>query len=367
MTQRVVRHDQTGHVVRAEVDDDPVAHTEEAAIGVRGELDAMDLLTGVRGGGEVLAPVLAPQHGTPEHPRRVRDQQLLDVQDALLAEAAAHIGGDDAHRPGVQAERVGDRLAQPVRGLRTGPDGQPAAVRVDLGRDRAGLDRRRDIAVCLELLAHHGMRGGERLVRIADPGGHRDRDVVTELLVDQGRFGGKGLFRVHGDGQRGVADVDEFEGVLGEVAVLGEHDGDGLADVSDLVGGEQGHGRHPDQRVQKRGETGRGAQLLLVEHGCQPCHIGACPDGDHAGGVEGGTDVHRLDARVGLRAAQERGLDAAGKGYVVHVTAVAAQQPLVLDARDGPADIAGGLVVGHVAHAPKRSSSAWHTARRMLR
>lgn len=216
----------------------------------------------------------------------------------------------------------------------------------------------------LEPLAHHGVRTGERLFRASDAGGDGDRGVVRQVLVQPDGAFGQGVFGIDQHRQRGVPHLDEFQRVLGQVAVLGEDDGDGLADVEDLLPGEQGHGGHPDQRVQEFGEARRGAQFFLVEQRGQVRHVVAGPHGDDAGCGQGRGHIDRFDTGVGVRAAQEGGLDGAGKGDVVDVAAVAAQQPVVLDAWDGPSDpvaVAGPVpvgIVGHAGHSPNRSSSA---------
>ena len=134
------------------------------------------------------------------------------------------------------------------------------------------------------------------------------------------------------DRQRLVAHPDPRRGVLGEVAVAGDDHDDGLADVVDLVLGQA----VADARVGERGVRDEDGQRL----------------GDPAGEVLPGVD--RLDALdlprvvdvdvddpgVGVRAADERGLERAA-AEVVEVAAVAGEQAGVLAALDLLAELAG--------------------------
>jgi len=52
----------------------------------------------------VLQAILEPAHGTAEAQREQRDEHILRVHDELGAEAAADVGGDDAHAVGRKIE-----------------------------------------------------------------------------------------------------------------------------------------------------------------------------------------------------------------------------------------------------------------------
>ena len=62
---------------------------------------------------------------------------------------------------------------------------------------------------------------------------------MPELLVDERRVLGLRLERVEHDRQRLVLDLDQVAGVLGDVAVLGDHRRDGLAVVAHLLDRDQ--------------------------------------------------------------------------------------------------------------------------------
>ena len=62
------------------------------------------VLAAVGVGDELLAPVLDPAHRAAEAAREPAEADLLGQQDALVAEAAADVGRDDADRACVEAE-----------------------------------------------------------------------------------------------------------------------------------------------------------------------------------------------------------------------------------------------------------------------
>ena len=162
------------------------------------------------------------------------------------------------------------------------------------------------------------------------------------------------------DRQRGDVEVGAFlEGVIGgdgadagdpavehrphpvlqerrDVAVDGDHEGDRLADVVHLVL-RQGVLRAAvgERRV-------RDEQRQRLGHRVGEVVVG--PDGQHALDVEHVGDVDVGDPRVGVRRAQHRGVQQAWVVVeeVVDVAALAAQEALVLDARDLGAEELGG-------------------------
>ena len=141
--------------------------------------------------------------------------------------------------------------------------------------------------------------------------------------------------------QRLVVDVDQAGAVLGGVARLGDDHGERLPDEADGVGGQRqrdiaqcfGHGalgrRHPTRDV------------------------GAGEHPDDARDGSRGIRVDASDAGVGVWAAHEDGVQAAGLADVVDVGAFAAQQAWVLDALAARADVGLWHVIssrGHLLH-----------------
>jgi hypothetical protein len=114
--------------------------------------------------------------------------------------------------------------------------------------------------------------------------------------------GSAGFHRVAGIAyrrQRLVVDLDHRRGVFGELAAVGNHHGEGLADVADFVAGERNlRARRPDRRVghQHRDLPGGDARRHVVggEHGVNAGHGACC----------GAVDL--AEAGMGMRAPHER-------------------------------------------------------------
>ena len=92
--------------------DELVTQGEHAALVVEADLHRVRLRALLRGGQHVLQAILEPAHGTAEAHREQRDEHVLRVHDELGAEAAADVGGDDAHA-------VGRKIEQPQMNWRT--------------------------------------------------------------------------------------------------------------------------------------------------------------------------------------------------------------------------------------------------------
>ncbi len=122
-----------------------------------------------------------------------------------------------------------------------------------------------------------------------------------------------------------VVDPDPADRVLGDVAVLGDHERDRLADVVDLVPGQRVLGAAVDQRRvrdQQRQRLGHRAGQVVVG-----------PHRVHALDVEHAADVDVDDPGVGVGRPEHRGVEhPLADEHVVGVPAPAAQEPLVLDA-----------------------------------
>ena len=115
---------------------------------VRGaaELEVGPLRAAVVHGHHVLGARLGPATRPPGRARQGAHEDVLDVE-ALAAEAAAHVGGDDADLLGLQPERGGDPRLVLMRGLGREADGELAVL--ELGDGRARLDRQREQAGAL--------------------------------------------------------------------------------------------------------------------------------------------------------------------------------------------------------------------------
>jgi hypothetical protein len=162
-----------------------------------------------------------------------------------------------------------------------------------------------------------------------DPGGQ----IVGDIVMDA-RGGGIQRALEPADGGQGlVHDVDQLRGILGDVATVGDHEGDELADVADAVGRERPLGaRMGKVRVGDQERTGL-VQLPDVAGGQHQVHAGQRP---------GPCRVDANDPGAGMRAPEPGRVQDTSRIDVVNEAAATPEQPLVLVARDAGPDKAGG-------------------------
>ena len=84
-------------VPRAAIDNVIVAQCEDMTLIVKPDLDIVQLVARMRRAHQVLAAPLDPAHRPAELARQESDQQVLGVDMALAAKAAADVERDAAH------------------------------------------------------------------------------------------------------------------------------------------------------------------------------------------------------------------------------------------------------------------------------
>jgi len=285
----------------------------------------------------VLAPVLGELDRPAQRAGGQRHQHLLGpgVVD-LHAEAAAHVGRDHVDLAEVQPQLHRDRGAHAGRALRGGPHLQPVDVGVPAGHRAPALHRHAGAALDGEVQLQPVRGAGDRGRRVADVLLEAGADVAGHVLVDE-VLRGAGVVEPHDRREHLVVDLDPADRVLGDVAVVGDDEGDGLADVVHLVLGQGVLGapvRQRRVRDQQRQRVGHRAGEVLVG-----------PHRVHALDVEDLVDVDADDPRVGVRGAQDGRVQHGGvpvHADVVDVPAETAQEALVLDALDRGAHQLGG-------------------------
>ena len=135
------------------------------------------------------------------------------------------------------------------------------------------------------------------------------------------------------DGRRLVADVNQFECVLGLVAVLGYDHGYGIA--------------HVPNHVRCNGRVGDGFQVGVGDgpgagYGVQNAlDVSAGINGQHARRRLGRVGVYAGDTRVGVRAAQDGRVDHTGQLNVVGVGGLPGDQARVLPTPNAGSENAG--------------------------
>ena len=341
----------------AEVGDEIDLEPRDRAVlgGCEGEL--LVLVAAVVAGDEGLRSGLGVLRRLAQPPRHRERDELLRRGLEFAAEAATHIGGDDADLALRHTRRCGDEEAEDVRDLRGRPHGDLFAGRVD---DRgAGLHEGGDeplLAVFAndEYAVRFGLADG--LLHIATGAGGGGVELPEGGLV--GALVGvgehlvlEGFHAVEDGGQLVVVDVDEFGGIAGFRGAAGDDDGDDLtgtgnavADPREVVGGDLLGGDRPrvGTDTQAFGEVGSGV------------------DADDVLRVLGGTGVDVRDLGVGEGAADHRQVHHAREDDVVGPLGAAGDEALVLLAEACLPDlgrVCGALVDGgHLTHHPWRRS-----------
>ena len=317
----------------------PELHVEpqEAPVVVEADLDVVHLAALVGRGDEVLTPVLDELHRPAQRPRRERYEQLLGPRVVdLHPEAAADVGSHHVDLAEVEAELDRDRRADPGRGLGRRPHRQPVDVGIPAGDGAPALHRLAGAALDRQIEGQRVRRRLDRGLGVAVVLLHAGAHVAGHVLVHQARGGASG---VDADDRRQhlVVDADATHGVLGDVAVVGDHERDRLTDVVDLALGERvlraavGQRRVRDQQRQRLGHRWRQSGEVLVG----PHHV-------HAFDVEDVLDVDVEHLRMRMRRAQHGGVQGVRThGDVVDVPALPAQEALVLDPLHGRAEELG--------------------------
>ena len=306
--------------------DDLQREAEHLALGRKGELGVVvPVGAGVVVGGDVVEPVLQVAH-RPSGGLREGARDRHDLHDQVLAaEAAADRARDEPQPVGGHAEDAREHPGQEVVEVGVRPDGHRAGVGVPRGQRARGLQRRRAHAVPAPAAPHDGGGAGEVPLHVAEVEAAVEHDVAVEGVVHAGGVGPHRGDRVDDRLEHLVVDLDQRAGVLGDVAVGGRDDGDGLAGVAHLLRGDRG------LRHRLGAERGHRPDVLQ--------RLGAGEDADHAGQRPRGARVDRADAGVGVRAAQHGGVQHAGHHDVADVARASGQQLRVFLAGGRLADV----------------------------
>ena len=212
-----------------------VVDGEDAPVAVDGGADVVGLLARMVGGDQVLAAVLDPFHRTPQPQRRDTNKHVFRIEFAADSESAADMAFEqiDAGRRTPQHSR--NLIAVPVRHLGGAVHFQPIGRRIVATDSAAGFQRHAGVAADVERQADDGVRVAERgidvAIFLAD-----DRALARQPV---GEFTG----RCVGVQQRRKLldlDYDMLGGVFGQIRIVGEYHGDGIADIAHPVASENG-------------------------------------------------------------------------------------------------------------------------------
>jgi hypothetical protein len=331
----------------AHVGDEPVDQGHDPPVAVEPDLRVVPLLARVIRRHEMLAPILDPLHRPREAHRGPRDQQVFGVELAPHAEPAAHLQLDEVDQVLGMAQEVGQHAPVEMRELGDPPQSQQARAGVERRRQAAGLQRDAGVSLDDEMLAHarvgRGHGGGRIALARLEPVHH----VSAQDVVEHGRVVPDGPARVGDGGQGLVADLEQVDGILGDVPAVGDHEGDRLSHVADAVPGER-----PLQA---------GGVADPVPGPCRNtgdvAEVGGGHDGHDPRKVERAVGVDGAEPRVGVRGPEDGGVEHAGEPEVGRVRAAAHQQATVLLARHGASDRRGHRHQADVAVARDRAAA----------
>ena len=160
-------------------------------------------------------------------------------------------------------------VLQHVGHLHRGGERHPAGAPVEGGVAAARLERRRVLPARARLDLDDRVGAGERLGKALGLDPALDEDIAGRFGVDRG--GARGRRRVEIDD--GILGVDVEDDLLGDILGLfargGDDRGDGLADIGDAVGGQDGLGDGDIvAAVEKRADGGDAGDVRGGHHRC---------------------------------------------------------------------------------------------------
>ena len=261
---------------------------------------------------EALFPGEHQLHGPARLPHE-QAEEALDGHVLLAAEAAAQIGALEPHAPMGQPQHLG-HVAEMLEHLGADAEDQGA-----LGVDPADARLRLEVHVIHERgpvgLLHHDVRAREGLrgIALADmPGAEK-----VAALVDMGRAGPERLRRIVDARQRLVLHAHALRSLRGDLRSLRGDGRHGLALEAHPILGEHGLGREHGARRRLGHAPGQFHSERVLRH------VGVGEHGDHSRQRAGLARVDPDDARRGIRAADDPGVEHAGHREVAGIDGTA--------------------------------------------
>jgi hypothetical protein len=141
----------------------------------------------------------------------------------LRPEPPADLRCDDTHFVFWDTDDHGEQQSDQMGDLRGGPQSQITAARIILGDHPARLDGVGDQALINDTLFDHHLCFPEGFVHIAPSDSPHEGGVIGNFIMELGCSRLNRLLGVHHHRQRLVVDLDQIQGIPGEVAFLGHH------------------------------------------------------------------------------------------------------------------------------------------------
>ena len=299
----------------------------DLAVTGSGHLDFLHMVASVSCGLVVLASRLHPLHRHPELLRAEDGDEVGGIDRNLAAEAAAHLGRDDAELVLGHAVDEGAQESHNVRVLGRVPERQLSGGLHVAGKGRARLHGIRDEALLDDGFLHDHLGRAESLVDVPAAGhGPVEGLIALDFVVELRRVLGRSGLGRNDRVQRLVVDIDQVERVVRLTAALRDDHGHDVTHVP--------HRILCDAVVFGNGQTGIGQEPCAGRRSDLVHGVGVRVYGDDAACLGRCGCVDTVDAGVRVRAAEHGGMQRARKDDVVGVGGAARDQPGVFPPAD---------------------------------
>jgi hypothetical protein len=207
-----------------------------------------------------------------------------------------------------------------------------------LRNDAAAFHGNGAIAVMMEAALELVRGACKRGLGVALAHGEGANEVAGELVMDNGRALAQCRLGINHRGQWIEVCGHQRRCILGGVAAFGQHHRDRLADVANLVMGEQRLLRIDDIVPHVLRPFSRQRELRVRHRRQQACKIGAAQGKGDAGAGRGAREIDGADARMRERAAHERRVQHVRQIEIGNEMPAAGEQAAILAAQERAPD-----------------------------
>ena len=260
---------------------------------------------------------------------------------AFDAKTPADIEGETAHARLREPQHRGYLPPDPMHDLSGRPDRHRIGAWIMQANHAAAFHRGGSIAVMMQAALKLVRRARERRIDVAFADREGTDEVGMKFVMDDRGARAQRRFGVNDGRERIEIETDQLRGILGRVPALGHDDGDGLADVTDLVMREKRLLRIDEFVLDQRRPFARQRKLRVRHRRQERQEVGAGQGTDDAGCGKRLRQMHAADARVGNRASDEDRVQHVRQIEIGDELSAAGQQSMILAARHRTADKRG--------------------------
>ena len=221
--------------IGAMVVDQRSANTDDATVVIDSDFHIPVLIAFLRRANKMFTAILGPFYRLAQNVGRQHDRDVLRIEHHLWPEPAADIGGHDPDPVFVPAEHIDENIFRGMRRLGRRPQGYAVFIRI-VGCHRAPAFKRMTAAAMLPDLFPEDIGGaGKCPIDIAILHIEFSEQIVRRIFVDGGRSIRQRRDAIGYGWQNIVIHIDQRGSVLGDIPAIGNHDGDGFADMDNFV------------------------------------------------------------------------------------------------------------------------------------